>query len=593
MNALSTAARILRRGWAIPVFAVLGLILGAFMAISSPSSYTSTTVLFIGSPISADSAGAYQGDLFSQQRAATYAQLFSSDDLAVKVIDDLGLPMSGHDLASQVSAAAVEKTVLLQVSVTDSTAEGSAGIANAYAKNFAQYVGQLETPNGGGRPNTSVQVVTEANAEDASGGSNLVMTSLFGLFGGLVVGIGVRVLLGRLDRSVRSASMLSAVAGVPILATVPESASRGFRALTFPADGATAYAESIRKLRTGIEFAGPSADAIRSVLIASPRYSEPAGCIAADLAVVLSEAGRRVLLVDGDLRSPSLDSYLGIKPAVGFSDVLAGAIPLVDVLVQVPGRSLTLLPAGSIRSDSGDAIASVSAREMLSEASEKFEYTIVVGPPLSLYSDSAVIGSVVDGVVLVSTQSISSVDEVEGAATTLRAAGANLLGAVLSGVGRGGLVKVRSRVSVVDEPAANEPPVNDASNEPVGAWPPVERGAGAQVVHAEPGVGSTGKNEVDKHDSGDSAESPAEDMRIDFDEWEPAETEGRYTRSDLDSPTVAIPRSMLRTKVAQKANLSSDELPTDKRQVRSLGGNGDSDSRSNHPSQASDSVQQN
>ncbi len=82
-------------------------------------------------------------------------------------------------------------------------------------------------------------------------------------------------------------------------------------------------------------------------------------------------------------------------------------------------------------------------------------------------------------------------------------------------------------------------------------------------------------------------------MRIDFDEWEPAETEGRYTRSDLDSPTVAIPRSMLRTKVAQKANLSSDELPTDKRQVRSLGGNGDFDSRSNHPSQASDSVQQN
>lgn len=313
MNALSTAARILRRGWAIPVFAVLGLILGAFMAISSPSSYTSTTVLFIGSPISADSAGAYQGDLFSQQRAATYAQLFSSDDLAVKVIDDLGLPMSGHELASQVSAAAVEKTVLLQVSVTDSTAEGSAGIANAYAKNFAQYVGQLETPNGGGRPNTSVQVVTEANAEDASGGSNLVMTSLFGLIGGLVVGIGVRVLLGRLDRSVRSASMLSAVAGVPILATVPESASRGFRALTFPADGATAYAESIRKLRTGIEFVSPSADAIRSVLIASPRYSEPAGCIAADLAVVLSEAGRRVLLVDGDLRSPSLDSYLGIK----------------------------------------------------------------------------------------------------------------------------------------------------------------------------------------------------------------------------------------------------------------------------------------
>ncbi len=420
---------------------MLGLILGAFMAISSPSSYTSTTVLFIGSPISADSAGAYQGDLFSQQRAATYAQLFSSDDLAVKVIDDLGLPMSGHDLASQVSAAAVEKTVLLQVSVTDSTAEGSAGIANAYAKNFAQYVGgQLETPpNGGGRPNTSVQVVTEANAEDASGGFESRDDVLV--------------------RHLRWPGRRHRRPGAPW-------AARPVRSKRFHALGrcrCTDFGDS-----SGIGLAGisrvdvprrrrdrlcrvdtqaqdryrvrrPECDAIRSVLIASPRYSEPAGCIAADLAVVLSEAGRRVLLVDGDLRSPSLDSYLGIKPAVGFSDVLAGAIPLVDVLVQVPGRSLTLLPAGSIRSDSGDAIASVSAREMLSEASEKFEYTIVVGPPLSLYSDSAVIGSVVDGVVLVSTQSISSVDEVEGAATTLRAAGANLLGAVLSGVGRGWL----------------------------------------------------------------------------------------------------------------------------------------------------------
>jgi receptor protein-tyrosine kinase len=360
--------------------------------------------------------------------------------------------------------------------------------------------------------------------------------------------------------------MLSAVAGVPILATVPESASRGTHALTFPADGGTAYAESIRKLRTGIEFAGPSADAIRSVLVTSPRYSEPAGCLAADLAIVLSEAGRRVLLVDGDLRSPSLDSYLGMTPAAGFSDVLAGAIPLVDVLVQVPGRSLTLLPAGSIRSGSADAIASTSARQVLVEATEKFEYTIIVGPPLSLYSDSAVIGSVVDGVVLVSTQSISSVDEVEGAVTTLRAAGANLLGAVLAGAGRSGSVKGRSRVIVVDEPSVNEPPVKDTSNEPVGAWPPVERGAAAQLVRTEPDMGSTGKNEVNKHDSADSGESFADDVRIDFDEWEPAETEERYTRSDLDSPTVAIPRSMLRTKVVPKANRSSDELSTDERQ---------------------------
>ena len=83
--------QITRRTLPLVAGAVVGL--GASLAISSalPQTYEASSRLFLGSPASADSAGAYNGDLFSQQRAATYAQLVSSRDLAVKVVDDLGL----------------------------------------------------------------------------------------------------------------------------------------------------------------------------------------------------------------------------------------------------------------------------------------------------------------------------------------------------------------------------------------------------------------------------------------------------------------------------------------------------------------------
>ena len=104
-----------RHWWPVGVGAVLGIAAGLALALSTPTSYTATSTLFLGAPVSADSAGAYSGDLFSQQRASTYSQLANSRDLAVKVIDDLALPMTPDELSAKVTAGQVPKTVLVQV----------------------------------------------------------------------------------------------------------------------------------------------------------------------------------------------------------------------------------------------------------------------------------------------------------------------------------------------------------------------------------------------------------------------------------------------------------------------------------------------
>jgi receptor protein-tyrosine kinase len=105
--------------WQVVAACVALALLGAvvYQASAGPA-YTASTEIFLRAPDVKTSAGAYQGDLFSRQRAQTYVKLFESDDLAKLVIDKLGLTITPHQLVSKVSATAVKNTVLMVVSVT-------------------------------------------------------------------------------------------------------------------------------------------------------------------------------------------------------------------------------------------------------------------------------------------------------------------------------------------------------------------------------------------------------------------------------------------------------------------------------------------
>jgi capsular polysaccharide biosynthesis protein len=184
--------------------AVLGLLAGVALTLLTPTSYSASTTLFLGSPVSADSAGAYAGDLFSQQRAATYAQLLASDDLAVKVIDDLSLPLKPSAVTAEVTAKQLPKTVLLEVSVSDQVAQRASDIANAYAANFAAYVARLETPAGSTQSVSSITVVRKATVPSSPSSPNALMNLAGGLVAGLALGGGGQWLQRRFGRSARA-----------------------------------------------------------------------------------------------------------------------------------------------------------------------------------------------------------------------------------------------------------------------------------------------------------------------------------------------------------------------------------------------------
>src|SRR5947209_1591968 len=155
--------------WPVMLGCLAVALLGAmFYQVSADTQYTASTEFFLRAPDVKTSAGAYQGDLFSRQRAQTYVNLFGSDDLAQSVIDKLGLTLTPQQLVSKVSATAVKNTVVMMVSFTDSNAQHAANIANGYGSVLGAYVAKLENVSNDPTVGPLVQVVAKASPATAT-----------------------------------------------------------------------------------------------------------------------------------------------------------------------------------------------------------------------------------------------------------------------------------------------------------------------------------------------------------------------------------------------------------------------------------------
>ena len=145
MEFLKLSWFVIRRRWSVILLCVAVCLAGAALfTAAQPKTYTAQSMMFLRAPDMKTSASAYQGDLFTRQRAQTYMNLFSSDDLAKTVVDELHLPMTPAEVESKVSAENIKDTVIIVVSVTDTNAQQAANIANGYSSAFGHYVLVME-----------------------------------------------------------------------------------------------------------------------------------------------------------------------------------------------------------------------------------------------------------------------------------------------------------------------------------------------------------------------------------------------------------------------------------------------------------------
>lgn len=193
------------------------------------------------------------------------------------------------------------------------------------------------------------------------------------------------------------------------------------------------YVEAYKSLRTNLSFLSGTSQC-KVIMITSSVPEEGKSNVAINLSMTLAEGGKRVLLMDCDLRKGSLSRYLNVKRShPGISNVVAGQCNLADALAAVSGAQFALLPVGPIPPNPAEMLATDKMASLLKAVRDAFDYVIVDTPPVSVVTDAAVLSRLVDGVVLVVRPGVTTIQGAQLSKKNLESVDAHILGVILNG----------------------------------------------------------------------------------------------------------------------------------------------------------------
>lgn len=438
---------ILRHKWVILQAVVLVPLAAVALALRQDSVYqASADVLISRGPSAAGLGLPTLGTVGTPERTLqTQADLAAVPAVAAATLAQLELSdRTPQELLAQTRITPKPGSDVLQFTVADGDGAQAARIATEYARQFTVYRRQLDT---GAirrarrdvaaqltrlerenqtdsavydrlvekeRELATVEALLNSNASlirPATGAQQIApqpaRNAVLGLLLGLFLGVGLAFLWEALDTRVRTTREIERRLGLPLLARVrhpPRWIERAGR-LTMLAAPESMDAEAYRVLRTNFEFFNMQHGA-RVVMVTSATQGEGKSTTVANLAVALSRAGQRVVLVDLDLRRPRLDRFFGLEESVGVTDVVRGTARLSSLPGPTPERDgqgagrLEVLTSGPLPRDTGEFVGSPGLARILDELRERADVVLIDAPPLLAVGDAIALSAKVDGVIV-------------------------------------------------------------------------------------------------------------------------------------------------------------------------------------------------
>ncbi len=285
-------------------------------------------------------------------------------------------------------------------------------------------------------PVRNVRVLEKAAVPSQPISPNRARNYQLALMLGLGLGLVLGMLLEHMDDSVRTPDDVKQYVGLPFLGLVPEADRRARKDQPPPSilnAPRSPLAEAYRVIRTNLIFTAAPGQS-RSVLVSSVNPAEGKSTTVANLAASLAQNGARVLVVDADLRRPTLHRHFNVASAPGLSELIVGGCELARALRPGVAPRLDVLPCGYVPPNPAELLGAPATRELLSRLVEGYDWVLVDAPPILTIADTAVLAPLVDGVLLVIAAERTARHAVTRAAEQLSAVGAKLLGVVLNRV---------------------------------------------------------------------------------------------------------------------------------------------------------------
>lgn len=301
-----------------------------------------------------------------------------------------------------------------------------------------------------GLRSNNIKVLNPARPPAGPVEPNIPRNFAFALVLGLISGIGLAFLLEGMDNTVRTTEQAQIISQLPSLGMIPlgsrssvngtgkrlalTTSSREVVELVTQVRPQSQMAESYRALRTSLLLSNLGSPP-KTIMVTSARPQEGKSTTAINSAIVLAQKGVRVLLIDADLRRPSVHKTLGIGPRSGLSNVLTGSATLDQTITTSPILpNLFVIPAGSPPPNPAELLASTNMRDVLADLRERFDHIVIDTPPTLSVTDAVVLSPRVDAIILVIRSGQTTKQALRRARDILMQVNAHVTGVLLNAV---------------------------------------------------------------------------------------------------------------------------------------------------------------
>lgn len=430
----------IRERWKLIAGCVLVTTLFAILYVAlAPKTYEAKATLLV-TPVSRDSdafsnLGLIRDSNDPTRDVQTAAQLATNTDVAKVAAQKLGSKESAKQLLSHIAANPVANSNIVQITAKASKPEEAQRLANAFAEAVVvdrtsklhgqldvvltslkkrlqstsdpatrdaikNQISLLETLRAGSDP--TIRFDTRADKPDSPSWPKPTLSILAGILAGLVLGIGAAFAAQTLDPRLRREEQLRALYRLPVLARIPAQKRPPGGGVIAPQQLAPANVEAFRTLRATISAALKSRQDVQTIMITGASPSEGKTTTAVNLAASYALGGKRVILIEADIRKPKIGQALKVSSSRGIASVLIDEMPLSKALVDAPGyRGLELLLVDRGGEWMADQFSLPAARTLVEEAKQLADVVIIDSPPLTEVTDALPLLQMADGVVMI------------------------------------------------------------------------------------------------------------------------------------------------------------------------------------------------
>lgn len=458
--------RVLRDHWLVVVGCVaLGVLLASLWTLTQPRTYQSHASAVVTAGVNENLGIALTADNLAKSKATQYQELATSRAVAEGAVKQAGLDISPEAASGAVTVTVPPDTAEVRLSVVQDSPDAARALADAWVSSLAEEVSNIEnqtlpgveqSEESSAQSIVKVHPLVQATQPQTPHTPNVRMALALGALVGLVVGLGVAALRSLNDRRIRGVKVLEETFGLTVLGTIPAMAGLGRRAQRNRAQSKDSNAEvesrsalleltghtgrddfhvveAFKELRTNLQFLRPD-NPPRIIVVTSAAPAEGKSTVAANAAITLAQSDVPTVLVDADLRRPTVAGSFHVEGSVGLTNAVVGNAQVDDVLQPVSEvENLTVLASGPVPPNPSEILGSDRLEAILRSLAQD-HMVIVDAPPLLPVTDAAILAAKYDGCVLVVTAGRTTRDELAKSLGNLAKVNGDVLGTVLNRV---------------------------------------------------------------------------------------------------------------------------------------------------------------